>query len=336
MSTLKDVARLANVSTATVSRIINGKGEAGKETIDRVNRIVKELNYQPNSIAKTLSVGHSNLIALLLPNLKNPFFSELAERVELAANKKGYQLYLCNSQDDSEKVSYYLNKMQDQHVMGAIINSLFVLPKDLEKLESSGIATITIDRTQSVNNVSSLRVDNQYGGYLAAKHLIKNDDLKNILFLSGPKDEQSSQDRLIGVKKAISELNHNKINLEVAYGDFIYDSGYQVLKKFLRKKTFHIDGILSSNDAMALGAIRALADYDILVPEDVRVIGYDNTQAGQFSIPRLSTIEQFNDVFFDQIIDELISIKNQETEAKEYLYRPRLIQRESTKERRGI
>lgn len=330
MSTLKDIAQLANVSTATVSRIINGKGEASPETIKRVKDIVKKLNYQPNSIAKALSVGHSNLIALLVPNLSNTFFSELAEKLEVAANKKGYQIFLCNSQDNREKVRYYLATMRDNNVAGAVINSLYVSSDDLKKLEDDGIATITIDRTKVDDNTSSVSTDNKFGGYIAAKHLLNSNQVSNVLFISGPQQEQSSEDRLTGVQRAIKEKEN--IKLRVAYGDFSFQSGFEIVDEiFKTNQNKVIDGIISSNDAMALGAIRALADKKINVPNDIKVIGYDNTTAGAFAVPRLTTIEQFDENYFDQIIDELIFAQQHPHRVRKYVFAPKIIARESSK-----
>ncbi|KRL14516.1 LacI family DNA-binding transcriptional regulator [Schleiferilactobacillus perolens] len=327
MTTLKDIARLAGVSTATVSRIINGKGEAGLDTIRKVNKIVAEMGYKPNTVAKTLSRRESSLIALLIPNLNNPFFSELVGEIERAANQHGFQIYLCNSEDDREKVEYYLETMADNYVMGAIINSLFVTVEDLRWLESRGISTITIDRTQLAHPYSAVAVDHVHGGYIAAKEVIGERHHQRLVFLSGPANEKSSEDRYAGYLKAVKEAD--AVNLGQLFGNFDITSGYQACYDFLQDGTI-IDGIVSSNDAMALGAIRACQDLQRQVPKDIRIIGYDNTSYGAYSIPRLSTINQFKKKSSDIIIEELIRVHQHNQKAKKYQMEPELITRETT------
>lgn len=331
MITIKDIAKMAGVSTATVSRIINGKGEASAETINKVNKIVEELNYRPNSVAKSLSKRSSNLIALLIPNLDNPFFCELVKAIEFAANSRGYQIFLCNSEDNREKVEYYLETMADNYVAGAIINSLFVSEEDLRSLENKGITTITIDRAQFSHPFSALAINHQKGGYEATKHLIESCPKNpNLIFLSGPRDEKSSQDRLNGYLQAIAAFGGN--HKGVIYGDFTIKSGYQSCLDFLFHETT-IDGIFCSNDAMALGVLRACQDLSLAVPEEIKIIGYDNTTFGEYSMPRLSTVNQLTEKIALKIIDELLAVNLHHKKPQKIEIDPMLIIRESTKER---
>src|SRR5690606_24361013 len=180
MITIKDVAREAGVSAATVSRIINNKGGASAETIAHVNNVIKKLNFKPNKIAKSLSQGNSNLIALLVPTLSNPFFPELVKEIERVANENDFNVYLCNSDDDRAKVEYYLDSMVDHFVSGAIINSLHVDASDLAVLEERGIKTITIDRANFEHPYSAITVDHTLGAKLAVTHLIRDEQCTNI------------------------------------------------------------------------------------------------------------------------------------------------------------
>lgn len=328
MATIKDVAKLANVSTATVSRIINGKGEASPETIKKVMKVVEELNYRPNSLAKNLSAKSSNLIALLIPNLDNPFFSEQVKAIETAANQEGYQIYLCNSEDDREKVEYYLNSMSDNFVAGAIINSLQVTEDDLRILEEQGISTITIDRTQTNHVYSSITVDHEYGGYIATNTVLSSTNKKNpkCLFLSGQKGEKSSLDRYNGFKKALGE--HSIVTHDIVYANFNIESGYLMTSEYL--KHHKVDIIVSSNDAMALGAIRSCQDLNINIPEDIQIIGYDNINLGNYTNPRISTIDQMKRKTATLAIKELIRLKNNLNKPKHYNLKPNVIVRESS------
>ncbi|UQS84150.1 LacI family DNA-binding transcriptional regulator [Bombilactobacillus thymidiniphilus] len=322
MTTLKDIAHLAGVSTATVSRVMNGKGEASPQTIQKIQKIIQQVNYHPNRTAKMLSAQKSNLIALLIPNLRNPFFSELVQQIEQAANRQGYQIYLCNSEDNRQKVEYYLETMQDNYVAGAIIDSLFVEQMDLDQLEQRHIPTVTIDRTHLKHPYAALNVDHLQGEYLATKSILQHQKQAQLVFLSGPVGEQSSQDRYQGYLKAIQEFGAT--SLGILYGDFTYESGYQQMTQFLQQHT-DLQGVVCSNDAMAVGALRACQDHQLRIPQDLQLVGYDNTRLGKFTNPRLSTVQQFGINYFDLIIDELTKQQKQQ-----YWLTPQFIAREST------
>ncbi|UQS82226.1 LacI family transcriptional regulator [Bombilactobacillus folatiphilus] len=322
MTTLKDIAQLAGVSTATVSRVMNGKGEASLQTIQKIQKIIEQVNYHPNRTAKILSAQKSNLIALLIPNFSNPFFSELVQKIEQAANRQGYQIYLCNSEDNRQKVEYYLETMQDNYVAGAIIDSLFVKQADLDRLEQRQIPTVTIDRTHLKHPYAALNVDHVQGEYLATKNILQQQPQAKLVFLSGPAGEQSSKDRYQGYCKALREVGAT--SLAVLYGDFTYESGYQQVDQFLQSRT-DLQGIVCSNDAMAVGALRACQDHQLRVPQDVQLVGYDNTRLGKFMNPRLSTVQQFAPNYFDLMIDELTQKQKQQ-----YCLTPQFIAREST------
>ncbi|MFD1388932.1 LacI family DNA-binding transcriptional regulator [Oceanobacillus oncorhynchi subsp. oncorhynchi] len=333
MVTIRDIAKKAEVSVATVSRIINNKGAASAETIARVNKIIEEMNYKPNSIAKSLSKKKSNLIALLIPTLNNPFFPELVREIEMAANQMGFQVYLCNSDDNREKVEYYLEAMADNYVAGAIINSLKVTAEDLHTLEKSGIPIITIDRASFEHPYSSISVSHRIGAAKAAAHLLHDSKHQNIVFISGPKEEKSSLDRLNGLNDVLDKYE-KPLNLNVVYGDFEMDSGYQAIKSLLERGQ-KVDCIFSSNDAMAFGAMRACKENGLRIPEDLRIIGYDNTVFSAYSSPLLSTVDQRKDEIGQIAIKELFRLINskedaKETERKQFFLEPELIVRQST------
>ncbi|TCN24181.1 LacI family transcriptional regulator [Mesobacillus foraminis] len=335
MTTIRDVAREAGVSVATVSRIINNKGEASPETIARVKRVIKELNYKPNSLAKSLSKRNSDLIALLVPTLSNPFFPELVKAIESAANEQGYNIYLCNSDDKRFKVKYYLDSMVDHYVSGAIINSLHVDEKDLEMLEERGIKTITIDRANFEHPYSAVTVDHQLGAEQAVTHLIEDEGCRKIVFISGPRGEKSAEDRLKGFKHSI-EKSGLPVETSVVYGDFGTESGYHGLQSLIEKGTV-FDSIFSSNDAMAIGAMKACYEYGIKIPEQVKVIGYDNISFASFMAPSLSTIDQRKGEIGKLAIQELIRlIQNGEEKPKQYRLEPQIVIRQSTKTTGGI
>lgn len=327
--TIRDVAKEAGVSVATVSRIINNKGAASTETIAHVKNVIEQMKYKPNLLAKSLSNQKSDIIALLVPTLNNPFFPELVKEIENAANRMGYHIYLCNSDDERSKVKYYLNYMIDHFVAGAIINSLHVQDEDLALLENNGIRTITIDRASAHHPYSSITVDHVSGAKKAVNHLLSGQQNKKVVFISGPKDEQSAKDRLYGFENAIPR-RHEEVDKIIVYGDFGMQSGYEAVKSILEQGV-PFDHIFSSNDAMAFGAMHACLEYGLNIPEDIRIVGYDNTKFSFYSNPPLSTVDQKKEEIGKLAINELLRlINNQNSQPKKYSLEPNLMIRDSS------
>lgn len=317
---------MAGVSTATVSRIINGKGEAAQETIDRVMQLVKELNYQPNRIAQSLSQRKSNLIAIMVPNLKNPFFGELVTSIEEEATKRGLQILLCNSNDSREKVEYYLDSIADNYAFGAIICTLQVTAKDLENLEKRGVHTVTIDRSFFNHPYSAVNIDQLNGAFMATNHLIDN-GAKKVLFLSGPEGDLLSLEREKGYHMALKASGI--LDSTVVHGDFSLNSGYELIHKIFEKRN-DIDGIYAANDLMAIGAMRACKDLKYTVPLDIKIVGNDNLSIGEFIEPRLTSLSQENSKVSELVITELLSLRNEKTSPQKAVLQPSLIIRETT------
>lgn len=301
MVTIRDIAEQSGVSTATVSRILNKKGGASDATIRKVNAIVEKLGYEPNFVARTLSEKSSDLVALLVPNLNNPYFTDLVNQIEQAANRRGLRVYLCNSEDKRDKVDYYLKFMESIHVRGAIISSLYINEGDLTRLNSQGVVTLTMDRACFSHPYSALYVDHRSGGYKATKYLIEQGSCRRLMYISGPEGEKSSEDRYAGYLKAVTEAGVNPVVKLAA--EFSIADGYRVAKAYLEDHADSVDGIFCSDDVIALGVLRACADLNIQVPDGVRVFGYDGIELDEYSVPRLSTVNQLPEDIGEQIMD---------------------------------
>lgn len=326
MVNIKDVAKFANVSTATVSRIINDRPGANVETEKRVREAIKTLNYHPNNIARSLSNKSSNLIAFIVPNLNNPYFTDLINLLDVSAEKHGYKLYLCNSNDNSKNISYFLKSIVDNYIKTVIINSLAVTDEHIDYLKKHNITVITIDRTNLVNYPNAVSIDHYRGSYLATKYLIKNCKCNNIIFISGSMKEQSSISRFNGYKEAVEKYTKHQ-SIRLLEGDFTFASGYKLAKEELQKTT-QIHGIVCANDAMAIGVIRACFELNIKIPEDVQIIGYDNCSLSSYTTPALTTVNQLDFKLGEIIMD---AIDKGEDIKSELI--PEIIMRETTKER---
>lgn len=282
------IAKLAGVSGATVSKILNGKDHAISEaTRKRVLDIIEEEGYIPNSIAKSLKIKKTKTIGLIIPDVMNLFFSELARGVEDSADKLGYSLILCNTDNSETKELKYLNvlqgKMVDGIIMAAVENS------SDNTISSYKQPLVLIDRDIETNQpVGRIKIDNEKCIYDAVTYLI-NKGCKNIGFISSKTINPISQNRLKGYKKALEEnnipFNENNVYLE----NYSINTGYLGALKLYRN---NLDGICCGNDLIAIGAIKALREENIHVPNDVKVIGMDDISISSYIEPPLTTIKQ--------------------------------------------
>ncbi|BDH46931.1 LacI family transcriptional regulator [Salmonella enterica subsp. enterica serovar Choleraesuis] len=327
MATIKDIAKKAGVSVATVSRAMNNKKDISDEMRKYILKIVDDMGYVPNSMAKNLSHGRTNLIAVMLPTLNNQFFSDLLNEIEGEANRHGYNTLFFNSSDDRKKVEYYLNSMRSNFVCGAIINSLSVSGKDLENLEKNGIKTITIDRSGTDPHYSSVMVNHRTGGQLATEHLFAQGCKKPVM-LSGAPDDRIANERKAGFIDVVERHTGSK-DITLIHSDLTSRGGYEHFLNFI-KKNESFDGVFCSNDAMAFGAMRACADSGIKVPDDCLIVGYDNSSMDEMYIPRLSSVDQNLNMIGKLSIETMIKLINGKTEVEHLCITPELVAREST------
>ncbi|KAA9261340.1 LacI family DNA-binding transcriptional regulator [Streptococcus anginosus] len=302
MTTLRDIAKMAGVSTATVSRIINGKGEASEETIKKVMDLVEEYNYRPNRIAKSLSQKSSNTIAILISNLVNPFFAELVTKIDEVASEHQLQILICNTNDQRSKVEQAINTIIDYYALGVIVICSQVELKDLETLENAGIHTVTLDRATTEHPFSSITINQEKSFFEATDYLTKQ-SCQNLLLLSGPNNLEMTHHRVNGFFKAVA--NHQIKNHYILEGDFTTDGAYQLVLDFM-KKHLYIDGIIAANDLMALGAMRACRELGRQIPSDVKIIGNDNLSLDNYLETPLTSISQRKELISQKVIEQLL------------------------------
>ncbi|MEW8972918.1 MAG: LacI family DNA-binding transcriptional regulator [Tissierellaceae bacterium] len=287
--TIKEIAKLANVSSATVSKILNGKDQYISEaTRQRVLEIVEREGYIPNAIAKSLKIKSTKTIGIVIPDVMNLFFSELARGIEDAAEKKGYSVILCNSDNKESKEEKYIQILQEKMVDGIILTAS---ERSVSKsLKRRNTPMILLDRDISIDdNVGRIVVDNEDGAYNATNFLIDK-GCKNIGFISSDNINKSSGERFKGYKKAILEKGIEYDDEKIFLQNYTIETGYKGTMTLLEETK--IDGICCGNDLIAIGAIKALKEKDIDVPREVKVIGFDDIQVSQYMDPPLTTIKQ--------------------------------------------
>ena len=322
MPTIKDVAKKANVSVATVSRVINNTGYVNHETRKIVKVAIEELGYVPNELARSLFRKRSNIIGLIVPHISTYFFAELIESLEGPIMEQGYKLMIFNSKDDIEIEKKYINVLSQYNIDGLI---LVANTKSVKAYLNLKMPVITIDHIID-KSIPSITSDNVMGGELAAKKLIEK-GAKNIIHFRGPSMLITVVDRARGFYQVMDEHNIDVQSFDLAFkGPDIND-----IEMFIKKHP-EVDGIFCSSDIIAMYVISVLKRLEYKVPEDVQVIGFDNIELGEVLIPRLTTIAQPIIEIGREAIDSLVTLINKkELEDKHRIIPVKLIERDSTK-----
>lgn len=323
---MKEIANLAGVSIATVSKVINGKDEAiSSQTREKVLKIVEENNYIPNQVAKGLKVKHTKTIGLIIPDVMNLFFSELAKGVEDAANKLGYSLILCNTNNHLEKEKHYLRMLKGKMVDGVIMS---VVETSHSTIENYNQPLVLIDRDIiTKQKVGKIKIDNKKGAFDSTSHLISK-GCKNIAFISCNRSNPIADDRFKGYIKALEDNNMCVNEGNIYLDDFSVDTGYRGIEKILKKEK--IDGVVCGNDLIAIGAMKAIKQTHLSIPKDIKVIGFDDIFISSYMDPPLTTIKQPIYEIGEEAVDLLIKlIEKKETDYVKILAHS-LIERQST------
>ncbi|MBC8588955.1 LacI family DNA-binding transcriptional regulator [Paratissierella segnis] len=325
--TIKEIAELAGVSTATVSKILNGKDkDISEATRKNVLDIVEREGYIPNGIAKSLRIKNTKTIGIIMPDVMNLFFSELARGVEDAAEKKGYSVILCNSDNKESKEEKYIQILQEKMVDGIILTASENSVK--RSLRRRKIPMVLLDRDISTDEkVGRITVDNEEGTYNATKLLIEK-GCKNIGFISSNKTTKSSAQRLQGYENAILESKINFDKNKIFLQNYTIETGYKGTVSLLEKT--NIDGICCGNDLIAIGAIKALKERGIKVPQDVKVIGFDDISISKYMDPPLTTIRQPIYEMGEEAVGMLIDVINNKEMEMSKVLKTELIVRETT------
>ncbi|GLB60321.1 LacI family DNA-binding transcriptional regulator [Cytobacillus sp. NCCP-133] len=332
-TTIYDVAREANVSIATVSKVLNNSGRIGEETRGKVMEIIKKLNYQPNKMASALTGKQTYSIGLLIPDLANPFFAELARSIEDQGHQLGYHLIICSTDYNPQKEQKYVDLLKRNKADGIILASGFEQSNIIEQLINEQIPVAVVARDLPIPIVNTVSNDDFYGGYQAAKHLI---DLGHKKIAVIARDVWTNRQRLDGYNKALSDAN---IHYEFPF-EYIRESTIEWGKEMATHYLQSADpptAIFACNDLLAIGAIQAIKEKGLKVPDDISVVGFDNTMIANIADPPLTTIAQSTKNMGKHVMD-LINKEITEgiTDKTRLALLPKLITRKSTKSIRTL
>jgi LacI family transcriptional regulator len=289
--TIRDVAEKANVSVATVSRVLNGQSGFSAETEHRVREAIASLGYQYNAIARNLKTNKTNIIAVLLPQVETTFYVKILDGIENAAQSHGYSVIICHVGASGIRTQEYIKMLMHRRVDGIIGCSL--PPKEeIDKfMAECGIPCVLASTLSTRYSIPYIRVDDFQASYAATTYLISKGHRK-IAMLSGSKSDMiAGKLRLDGFKKAMEDHGLPVHQNLIEYTGFSYETGLQATRNLL-KRGAEFTGIVACCDEVAVGAISAAYEFGIKVPEQLSVIGYDNTKTAKMAVPRLTTVSQ--------------------------------------------
>lgn len=328
---LRDVAKAAKVSVGTVSNVLNRPEVVAPETLARVQATIKELGFVPNGFARHLRSGQSRTLGLIVPDVANPFFTEVARGVEDAASKRDYAVFLCNSDESATKEDRYVNVLIQQQVRGVLITPADMKSDRLEVMRERGIAVTLLDREIKGRKQCSVSVDDVHGGQLAIEYLAGLGH-KNIAWVCGPESIPQVADRGAGVTKAAKVAGAKIETIRVSLMNAA--KGEEAAKRILELDVMPT-AIFCANDLLALGVMRALIANKVRIPEQVSVLGYDNIEFAPSAAVPLSSIAQpsyqMGVTAADLLLNECEDGENHEHQ--QIRFQPQLVERASTGKR---
>ncbi|WP_078545051.1 catabolite control protein A [Litchfieldia alkalitelluris] len=290
--TIYDVAREANVSMATVSRVVNGNPNVKPTTRKKVLEAIERLGYRPNAVARGLASKKTTTVGVIIPDISSIFYSELARGIEDIATMYKYNIILSNSDQNKEKELHLLNTMLGKQVDGIVFMGASITEDHVREFERSPAPIVLAASIETSKTIPSVTINYEQAAYDAVSALI-NKGHKRIAFLSGPVDaeEQVVLKKLEGYRRGLEEAGLSFEEELVLEGDYTYESGIEAIDK-VKELAEKPTAIFVSTDEMALGVIHGAADTGILIPEEIEVIGFDNTRLATMVRPRLTTVVQ--------------------------------------------
>lgn len=308
---LKDIAKEAGVSVTTVSLIINNKSQNGRisaAVVERVNKIIKEKNFQPNTIARSLRTGKSTTIGLIVEDISNHFFASISKTIESVANDNGYKVIYASTDNDNQKARELLEMMQLQQVEGVIITPTIGLKSEIEELIKQEKPVVLFDRYFTGLSVSYVVLDNFKGAYDMTSHLIKK-GYKNIAFITISSEMNQLQNRLEGYEQALKDNNlptKPKLVLEFKY-DASKESKLKAIENFLQKNK-QVDALFFSTNYLGIIGVEYMTNNKLSIPKDYGFVSFDDHELFKFINPAITVMAQPIELLANEAINALLTL----------------------------
>ena len=334
---VRDVATRAGVSVGTVSNVLNRPDKVSPGTVDKVRAAIEELGFVRNDAARQLRAGRSLSIGLVVLDVSNPFFTDVARGAEDRAAEDGLTVLLGNSDENEDREAAYLDLFEKQRVHGVLISPVGDAGTRLDALHRNGIPAVLVDRPTTDARFSSVAVDDVAGGYLAAQHLLDT-GRRRIAFVGGPKDLRQVADRLAGAQNAIAEVQGASLEF-IGTDALTVLQGRRVGESVRERSADELpDALFAANDLVAMGLLQALSMLGTLaVPEDIAIVGYDDIDFATAAVVPLTSIRQPSALIGSTAVDLLLREAGspEDFEHEHIVFQPELIVRDSTAPKAG-
>ncbi|QOV64136.1 ribose operon transcriptional repressor RbsR [Kosakonia pseudosacchari] len=305
MATMKDVARLAGVSTSTVSHVINKDRFVSEAIREKVETAIKTLNYAPSAIARSLKINQTRTIGMLITASTNPFYSELVRGVERSCFERGYSLVLCNTEGDEQRMNRNLETLMQKRVDGLLLLCTETHQPSQEIMQRyPSIPTVMMDWAPFDGDSDLIQDNSLLGGDMATQYLIGKGHTR-IACITGPLDKTPARLRLEGYREAMARAGLVIREGDEIESDFEFGGGFDAMQTLLAMNE-RPQAVFIGNDAMAVGAYQALYQAGLKIPQDMAIVGYDDIELARYMTPPLTTIHQPKDELGELAIDVLI------------------------------
>lgn len=306
--TLKDIAIRAEVSVNTVSRALKNKPDINDKTKKRIIEIAERLGYTPNALAKSLRSKKSKTIGVVIADISSPFYSNVVKGIEDRAEEKGYSIILSNTDEQYEKEEAAVRVLLEKRVDGLLITPVQEKNRDILNLKEKMIPFVLVGRHFDDLQTNYIAIDDVTGGFLATEHLIKKGHGR-ILYINGPLHISPAWERLAGYKKALLEYGIGYDQKLVKGNTTEMEEAYKLTKKILSEE-LNFTAIFAFSDVLALGAMHALSEAKLKIPDDIAVVGYDDIEFARVAYPPLTTVRipryQLGREVINLLVDEII------------------------------
>jgi LacI family transcriptional regulator len=325
--TIADVAREAGVSSQTVSRVINNKGEISIDTRSSVQAVIARLGYRPSSIARSLATKRTHTIGLSVPDIANPFWPEIARGVEDVTWEQGYHVFLCNTTEAPEREETILQLLEDKRVDGVVVAGSRLPDERLLQLLSHHSAAVLVNRTLAGSQAGVVRIDARDGAIQAVGHLLAS-GRRRIGFLAGPTTSQNSHAHMSGYLAACAAAGLPADQNRISPCPPTLEGGYQAVKALLDRHP-NLDALYCYNDLVAIGVLRACGECGLRVPDDIAVVGFDDILLASLVTPSLTTLGVSKYDIGASAARMLFAIIQGRAETSELVVKPTLVRRAS-------
>ncbi|SFA39538.1 transcriptional regulator, LacI family [Parageobacillus thermantarcticus] len=288
--TIYDVAREANVSMATVSRVVNGNPNVKPSTRKKVLEAIERLGYRPNAVARGLASKKTTTVGVIIPDISSIFFAELARGIEDIATMYKYNIILSNSDQNKEKELHLLNTMLAKQVDGILFMGGNITEEHVSEFQKSPVPIVLAATIEPNNTIPSVNIDYEQAAFEAVTYLLEKGN-KRVAYVAGPTNDPINQKKLAGYRRALETHGLTYEEELVIEGDNSYDSGieaYEKIAELAEKPT----AVFAGTDEMALGVIHSAQDHGVRIPDQLEVVGFDNTRLATMVRPRLTTVMQ--------------------------------------------